>query len=1057
MARIERRWFMITVMLVLLVSPAWGASISGTVTNGTGKSGRIYLAVDYQNGGSSNLGTSIASTVSGSFTINGVTPGTQCSVRAFLDTVGNGMRHANDPAGVSTTVTAGSGNTSVGSFAVTTPAATAAQAPQVMVFPGNGGNFVMWDGGTTPDGISIADRFTVEWSTSSGGTPLGSRVVPSGDMDFFAHAGGLASYYYRITAHAGASTALSSWTQGAASTATGSVTGKVLFPGVTPTGPLFVALANETHDPPQIHLVTVASPTSGGSYSASKVPPGTYTIYPILDQNQNGFIDIGDLGPSGNDDFSTKVTVASGPVSAADVSLIAENAATLVTTSHGKYSSGGEEYQWYNLQFSAQSMLKQVVKVQVGSGPQITGPIDVALDGTEFRAWLNVNRPTVGDSYPITLTYSDDSVQEVTRSVTGVLDGFPTSLAPVGYVAYNPTPTFSWSAPNPAPAEYIQSIWMQQTNPFMNAWDAWGIPAGTTSMVYGAQGEVSQQTLTDGATYNWTLNIRDRNGNEAQSQANFTPTTSPALSGFTPAGGLSGTTVTLSGINFSTTPGQNAVTFNNVPATVTQASSTSLTVTVPAGATSGPIKVTTGGKSATSEGQFIVAAPVNVRGVIRTTAEAPIAGARVELADNAAIFATTAADGSFTLQPLFPGQDFALKVTRSGYVTTYSTRFFLDAGNLDLTPYPFHLYTQAELTSWGIAAGKGAIFGRVFNTSSAPFTPVAGAQVSATSSAAFGAPVPVTYFSGTSFGGSSTYANGLFFIANVGDFDAIRVDAAKAGWNFFSSYFEVRAGSVTEGGVVGNFPFPSLGGFTPATGKAGTSVTISGVSFSSTPAENVVKFNGSAATVTSTSPSTLIVTVPAAATTGPISVTTPGGTVTFGSDFTMRHTLTVSVSGTNGALGTVTSAPVGISCRGAGCSAEFDQGTALQLGATADGGSRFGAWSGACSGSSTPCSLSMSADRTVAASFEKLLYIKNGTTYYSLLQEAFDGAADGSTIQVQAQSFVDTSLLFNKPGLQVKFKGGYDPSFGSNGGFTILDGRLNLRGGQLRVEKLKIR
>src|SRR5688572_9932860 len=59
--------------------------------------------------------------------------------------------------------------------------------------------------------------------------------------------------------------------------------------------------------------------------------------------------------------------------------------------------------------------------------------------------------------------------------------------------------------------------------------------------------------------------------------------------------------------------------------------------------------------------------------------------------------------------------------------------------------------------------------------------------------------------------------------------------------------------------------------FTPRQGPTDTVVTIYGTGFSATPASNTVQFNGTGATVTAATTSKLTVTVPAAATTGPIS------------------------------------------------------------------------------------------------------------------------------------------------------------------------------------------
>jgi hypothetical protein len=83
------------------------------------------------------------------------------------------------------------------------------------------------------------------------------------------------------------------------------------------------------------------------------------------------------------------------------------------------------------------------------------------------------------------------------------------------------------------------------------------------------------------------------------------------MSGFTPARGGAGVTVTILGRGFDPSPLQNTLTFNGAPATVTAASPAQLTVTVPSGATTGPIAVTAPAGSGTSAQAFaVLAAPV---------------------------------------------------------------------------------------------------------------------------------------------------------------------------------------------------------------------------------------------------------------------------------------------------------------------------------------------------------------------------------------------------------------------------------------------------------------
>ena len=79
--------------------------------------------------------------------------------------------------------------------------------------------------------------------------------------------------------------------------------------------------------------------------------------------------------------------------------------------------------------------------------------------------------------------------------------------------------------------------------------------------------------------------------------------TAPTLTGFSPTSGPVGTSVTLTGTNFN---GVTAVAFNGTSASYTVNSATQIVATVPSGATSGTIKVTTSGGSATSSAAYTV-------------------------------------------------------------------------------------------------------------------------------------------------------------------------------------------------------------------------------------------------------------------------------------------------------------------------------------------------------------------------------------------------------------------------------------------------------------------
>lgn len=87
---------------------------------------------------------------------------------------------------------------------------------------------------------------------------------------------------------------------------------------------------------------------------------------------------------------------------------------------------------------------------------------------------------------------------------------------------------------------------------------------------------------------------------------------------------------------------------------------------------------------------------------------------------------------------------------------------------------------------------------------------------------------------------------------------------------------------------------PAISSFSPTSGIRGTSVTVVGANFSGTIANNIVTVNGTLATVTSASPTQLVFTVPQAATTGAVQITTSTGSAT-GSTFTVTDPVTPDI------------------------------------------------------------------------------------------------------------------------------------------------------------------
>jgi YD repeat-containing protein len=111
--------------------------------------------------------------------------------------------------------------------------------------------------------------------------------------------------------------------------------------------------------------------------------------------------------------------------------------------------------------------------------------------------------------------------------------------------------------------------------------------------------------------------------------------------------------------------------------------------------------------------------------------------------------------------------------------------------------------------------------------------------------------------------------------------------------------------------------------FSPLSGLIGSTVTIWGNGFSTTPANNTVTFNGTGATVSSAAANKLVVTVPTGATTGPIGVTVSSNTATTTKNFTVTGT-TSCTGGFSGISPTIGVASTSVTITGSGFNSTRD-------------------------------------------------------------------------------------------------------------------------------------
>ncbi|MHB8874931.1 MAG: hypothetical protein ACYC8T_14680, partial [Myxococcaceae bacterium] len=211
------------------------------------------------------------------------------------------------------------------------------------------------------------------------------------------------------------------------------------------------------------------------------------------------------------------VQFSGGPVTGQNIALPAGDAIASVTTNHAEGASGAS----YDLAFMALANAKQPVKMTVTSGPNLAGPIDVAVGESYHYAKLELGAivPTVGQSYTYELTFADATTATVTAAVTGVIAGFPNPTSPKGTGSANPT--FTWTAPSPAPAgAYSYRLMVYDATSL--AWST-QLSSSSTSTVYNSDGYAYQPSLTSGAAATWYLGVRDSNGNSSYGRpATFT-------------------------------------------------------------------------------------------------------------------------------------------------------------------------------------------------------------------------------------------------------------------------------------------------------------------------------------------------------------------------------------------------------------------------------------------------------------------------------------------------------------------------------------------------------
>jgi hypothetical protein len=425
-----------------------------------------------------------------------------------------------------------------------------------------------------------------------------------------------------------------------------------------------------------------------------------------------------------------------------------------------------------------------------------------------------------------------------------------------------PPPSISSLSPNPAVVGTSVTI----------AGANFGATQGTSTVSFnGTVASPSSWSATSiiapvppGAT---TGNVVVTVGGQPSNGITLTVVQVPSIANLSPTSSAVGTPVTIAGTNFGATQGTSTVSFNGTIATPSSWSATSIVVPVPSGATTGNVVVTVGGQPS-----------------------------------NAVIFTVVPPPSITSLSPSSAGVGASVTVAGANFGATQSTSMVSFNGTI-ASPSSWSATSIVAPVPNGATTGNVTVTVAGQTSNSVSFTVVTPPSITSLSPASAGVGTSVT-ITGANFGptqGTSTVAfNGTI--------------ASPSSWTATSIVVPVPSGAttgnivVTVGGQASNgvaftlLAQPSITSLSPNSGSGGTLVTITGSNFGATQGASAVSFNGTIASPSSWSATSIAAPVPTGATTGNVTVTV-GGQISNGVVFTVPAPRITSLTPTSGAAG----------------------------------------------------------------------------------------------------------------------------------------------------------
>jgi regulation of enolase protein 1 (concanavalin A-like superfamily) len=377
----------------------------------------------------------------------------------------------------------------------------------------------------------------------------------------------------------------------------------------------------------------------------------------------------------------------------------------------------------------------------------------------------------------------------------------------------------------------------------------------------------------------------------ASNGANFTVLSTPTITSLSPSSGLIGASVAITGSSLGT--GQSStVTFNGVAATPTSWADSSITVSVPSGATSGNVLVTVGGLSSGGIAFTVTGLTPSVS-ITSISPTSGIAGTQVTITGSN--FGAAQAAGTVLLG------------TQLGQVVSWSGSQIL-------------ANVVAGSASGTVQVQQGGLWSNSVNiniaapnvTSVTPSSGVAGTQVT---------------FAGSGFGTSQ--GSGQVWLGSASGTIVSWSDTqvvATVSANAQSGTAQITQGGVTSNSSSFNVNTASITSITPNNGVPGTQVTISGSGFGAVQGSGNAWLGSAYGTVVSWSDTQVAATVAVGSSSGTVQIL-QGGMLSNPLNFTVNIPHITGVSPAAGSPGTT------VTISGTGFGATQGSG-AVQLGST---------------------------------------------------------------------------------------------------------------------------